>query len=156
MKIKRFNEKFRGELQNLVIGTFVNFAGKLYPDSKFEVKEKSDDLKLVIWENIEELGIKRLNSRFLNQFVWFSIENRFNAVSVGFDPIYSIDGVSGLLYNELIELDINKFLIDIVTKYKYIGNLSALTVENKDIQKMLDEITLEDYEIYTDANKYNL
>lgn len=143
---KYISEKER----DLFLFACISLATKLYKNSEFIVKDGLPaGTRFIKWKNPQELGIERINSRNISSFKWISVEPGMS-LSIGFC------GYDHLLDEEVIEIPINKFLINIVEKYKWVGNLNGMAVSQDDVKNMVKEITLENYEFFSDVNKYNL
>jgi len=152
-EILSFREK--SKTPELIITTFINLAKHFYPNSNFEIEIDKNRTKYeagkenIIWKNIQELGIERLNSRGFNRFNWFSVSDEIS-MEIGFS------GPDSLMDKEIMELPINKFLFSVIEKYKWAGNFRSLLINKKNIPSMIEEITIENCEVFINANTYNL
>ena len=46
--------------------------------------------------------------------------------------------------------------IDIIYKYRWTGNFRALTINKKDVQNIIDDISIDDFEMILYSKKYNI
>ena len=140
--------------KKLLVDTFINLAQHVYPKSNFIIKDLdnndlSNDGYSIMWENIEELGIERLNSRNIKSFKWITVKG-YLSIEIGFA------GYNFLMDDEVTRLEINKYLIDIIYKYRWTGNFRALTINKKDVQNIIDDISIDDFEMILYSKKYNI
>ena len=85
----------------------------------------------------------------MKSFKWITVKG-YLSIEIGFA------GYNFLMDDEVTRLEINKYLIDIIYKYRWTGNFRALTINKKDVQNIIDDISIDDFEMILYSKKYNI
>jgi len=146
-KILEETKKNKKELSKIFIEKLADFTQTIYP----EINVKVEDEKGYIYNrcNIHIKNIRKIiPERMSDSLDWLTIEIGNWDLTVHF-PIR---------YNEISFLsDVNKYLMPIIKQYQTNNDHEWIfALEYKNIQKIIDEISIKDFEIHQHVNKYNL
>jgi len=133
--------------QNKLAKAFVDFFNKINPNvvSSYEHSKNNNNRIVVHIDNMKVLHID-CDIRFFNES-FFDIELFFDNVNV----------ISRLFKVE-IPTDIEKFIRSIFhkdAKYKR-WNGTVFKIKEKQIPEFISKLTIENYELFNNINKYNL
>ncbi len=136
------------DITNNYINKIVDFVQTIYPELDVEVQNKKGTFHFDMFYSINLNNTSKiLPGRISDDLEWLQIKRNNWGISTHF-PIR---------HNELNFLDsVNKYLMPIFKKYQNNNHKWIFSVEYEDIPKIMDEISIEDFELYQQANKYNL
>ena len=150
--IKKYEyfDKSEEDINSFII-TLRKFIRSIYPEVESFTSKKhwvhSTEI-IIVLDNIETMNIERFNRVGIKKIEWLSVDESLFNITIRFKD---------LLDYEVDDSTLCQFLINIFKKYQKNNNHNYIfVIEHKDIQNVIDEITSENYELFSDAEKYNL
>lgn len=132
-----------------IIKKIVKFVETVYPECEIKIKKKDGLYSFDKEYKIDIHNIRKIiPERMSDELDWLQVERSSWDITFHF-PIR---------YNEKSFLpDINKYLMPIIKQYQTNNDHKWIfCVEYKDIEKIIDEISIEEFRIHQQADKYNL
>jgi hypothetical protein len=145
----RWDDENKKLTESLII-TLRKFIHSLYPEVESTIIKKKwahSIENFIILDNIKPMNIERFNNRNIEKYAWISVDKNLFNITIKFKD---------LLDYEVDKLTICQFLVNIFKKYQTNKHGYIFVIEHKNIQKVINEITLENYELFSDTEKYNL